>query len=473
MQRLSRRAFLAAGAAMVIRPALAAGSDFYDVIVVGAGVAGIAAARRVAAAGRRVAVLEASERIGGRCFTDTQIFGVPYDRGARWIYRSDVDALAKLGRGAGLDVYDAPLRQKLRIGWRFAREGEVEGFLAALVRANRAMADASRAGRDMAAVQALPKDLGDWRATVEFALGPLFCGKRLADVSVQDLARAAERDSPAFCRQGCGALVAKLAEGLAVSLSTPVRRISTWRGISYVETPKGTLRSRAVIVTASTGVLAADKIRFEPHLPKSHVDALSKLSLGHYERVAIELEGNPLGLEPDDFVLEKTAEGESAALLANVGGTPLCFVDLPGAVGQSLLAQGEDAMRAYAIEWLARLFGSDFKPAVRRTHATRWGKDPWCLGAFAAAAPGGQAARKVLMEPVRDRVFFAGEAVHETLWGTLAGAWESGERAADAALKQISGGGLRERSNRPAAKRPVRAPAPEPERPSGGFWIFR
>ena len=57
------------------------------------------------------------------------------------------------------------------------------------------------------------------------------------------------------------------------------------------------------------------------------------------------------------------------------------------------------------------------------------------LGAFSAAAPGGQAGRRVLMEPVRDRLFFAGEAVHETLWGTVNGAWESGERAAEAALR--------------------------------------
>ena len=58
---------------------------------------------------------------------------------------------------------------------------------------------------------------------------------------------------------------------------------------------------------------------------------------------------------------------------------------------------------------------------------TQWDKEPWALGAFSAAAPGGQPARRVLMEPVRDRLWFAGEAVHETLWGTVGGAWESGE----------------------------------------------
>ena len=82
-------------------------------------------------------------------------------------------------------------------------------------------------------------------------------------------------------------------------------------------------------------------------------------------------------------------------------------------------------------------------PNADTLYTTSWidvSKEPWVLGGFAAAAPGGQPGRRVLMEPVRDRLVFAGEAVHETLWGTVGGAWESGERAADAVLKLIGGG---------------------------------
>ena len=89
----------------------------------------------------------------------------------------------------------------------------------------------------------------------------------------------------------------------------------------------------------------------------------------------------------------------------------------------------------FATGWLAELYGADIKKAIGKTAATRWSRDPFALGAFSAAAPGGQGGRKTLMEPVRERLFFAGEAVHETLWGTVGGAWESGERAADAALR--------------------------------------
>jgi monoamine oxidase len=96
-------------------------------------------------------------------------------------------------------------------------------------------------------------------------------------------------------------------------------------------------------------------------------------------------------------------------------------------------------MTAFAVDWLIGLFGSDLKRAVKRTQATRWAKEPWVLGAFSAAAPGAAGARKALSEPVGGHLWFAGEAVHETLWGTLAGAWEAGERAADAAIKKLTG----------------------------------
>jgi monoamine oxidase len=94
-------------------------------------------------------------------------------------------------------------------------------------------------------------------------------------------------------------------------------------------------------------------------------------------------------------------------------------------------------MTAFAVDWLVSIFGADIRKAVGRSHATQWNTDPWTLGAASAASPGNQGSRRILMEPLRERIFFAGEAIHETLFGTVEGAWESGERAADAALKAI------------------------------------
>ncbi len=439
MPRLSRRSFLAASAALVARPAVGAiaPAGGVDVVIVGAGAAGIAAARRIAAAGRKFVLLEASDRVGGRCVTDTLTFGVPYDRGAHWIHMPDLNPVTKLTPRRGIEIYPAPASQKVRIGRRYAREGELEDFLALQVRANRAIADAARKG-DVACAQALPNDLADWRPTVEFVLGAFGCGKELAQVSAVDFAKSAERNADAFCRQGFGTLIAALAQGIAVELSTPATTIDTRRGVT-VETPKGTISARTAIVTVSTNVIGSGSIKFTPELDKRQLDAFGKLSLGSYDHVALELADNPLGLDSDDLVFEKSANAHTAAILANVSGTPLCFVEVAGAFGRDLAAQGEAAMVDFAADWLAGLYGADVKKAIKRPHATRWNHEPLALGAFSAAAPGGQGSRRILMEPVDNAVWFAGEAVHETLWGTVGGAWESGERAADAVLRRLSG----------------------------------
>jgi len=464
MQRLNRRSFLAASAAvsaamsaaMTAAPGLGAPlvpvapkrsapppqaaprTGSLDVVIVGAGAAGIAAARRLAAAGRRFALVEASATVGGRCITDTTVFGVPFDRGAHWIHMPDINPAAKLGTQTGLDLYPAPPGQRVRIGRRYAREGELEDYLAAMVRASTAIADASRKN-DLSCAQALPKDLGGWRPMIEFVLGPFGCAKDLAEVSALDFAHSAERDSDLLCRQGFGALLAKLAGGLPVELSNPVTRIS-WgarSGSVEVETTRGAFAARAAIVTVSTNVLAAGKIKFTPDLPKRQLDAAAKLKLGSYDHIALELPDNPLKLRPDELVFEKSDSARTAALFANVSGTPLCVIDVAGNFGRDLAAKGDAAMFDFAQSWLTGLYGTDVAKGVKRRAATRWNDEPWVLGAFSAAAPGGQPSRRVLMESLNERIWFAGEAAHDTLWGTVGGAWESGERAADAVMKSL------------------------------------
>lgn len=409
-----------------------------DVAIVGAGAAGIAAARKLAAAGRRVVILEAADRVGGRCITDTTTFGMPFDLGAHWLHAPDLNPLSKLAPRTGLEIYPAPPGQKVRIGRRNAREGELEQFFAVLVRARRAIEDAARGKSDISVAQAMPKDLGEWQPSVEFYLGPFSCGKDFSELSVVDFQRSSERDVDAYCRQGFGTLLTKLAEGLPVQLSTPVTKISTpARGGITLETAKGSLQARAVIVTVSTNVLTDGKLIAD--LPKRQLDALARLRLGHYERVALDIPGNPFGLAGDDLVFEKTDSKETAALLGNVGGSTLAYVDIAGSFGRDLAAKGQREMTAFALEWLDKLFGADVAKSVTRMHATQWAFAPHVQGAFSAASVGGQPSRRILMtEPLRDRVFYAGEAAHETLWGTVGGAWESGERAADLALKVVS-----------------------------------
>jgi monoamine oxidase len=449
MKQWTRRGFLAGATAFAAPPALGQRrrpavrreepKADVDVIVVGAGAAGIAAARKLSAAGRSFTMVEATGRIGGRCFTETTSFGVPFDRGAHWIHTPATNPL--VATQTGLEIYPAPTGLRVRVGRRFARESELEDYLATLVRATRSIADAARGRTDVDCRGVLPRDLGEWRPTVEFALGPYAAARDLDEISVQDLSRSVERDTGAFCREGYGALLAKFAERIPVELNMPVTAVefAGRSNLVLATTPKGMLSSHYMIVTASTNVLAEERIKFVDGLPGRLGEAIGKLRLGSFDHVALELPGNPLRLRRDDVVFEKASGPRTAALLANVSGTPLSVVEVGGRFGRELVAQGERPAVEFALEWLEGMFAVDVKTALRRTHVTNWSAEPWALGALSTAAPGGQWARRALMEPVRNRLFFAGEAVHETLWGTVAGAWESGERAANAVLRRIAG----------------------------------
>jgi monoamine oxidase len=414
------------------RPAFAqkpAGDDA-DVIVVGAGAAGIAAARRLQAEKLKVLVFEAQDRIGGRCVTDTKTFGVPFDLGAHWIHNPDSNPL--LAAGPAPDVYSAPRWQSVRIGARAARDAELELFLATQVRAQRAMREQVKSKTDVPATRMLPQDLGVWRPTLEFMFGPYALGKDLNEVSAFELARAAERAGDVFAPQGYGALLARLANGLNIRRSRPVSMMA-WGKSTVLETEESLWYPRAVIVTCSTNILLGQDIEFIPPLPKRVKDAAAQLALGSLDHIGLDLTGNPLGLQKDDFVVEQASGRQTAAMLANVSGTSLHVVTVGGAFGRDLSAKGEAAMLDFAVQWIGNLFGTDVKRLVKKSFATRWNAQEYVGGAMSVAGPGHSDARKVLLEPL-GRIWLAGEAVHETKWGTVEGAWESGVRAAEAVL---------------------------------------
>src|SRR5664279_4459134 len=362
---MTRRDCLSAAAGVAATPALRApafGAPLpreADIVVIGAGAAGIAAARRIMAANRKVIVVEAAAQVGGRCLTDTATFDVPFDRGARWMHNPDSNPMIRLARSAGLDLSAAPPGQKIRVGRRNARPGETEEFLAALVRANRAIDEASRGKADLSCASVLPRDLGDWAGTAEFVLGANATGKDLREVSAMDKVRAQDRNAAIACRQGLGTLIAKLGEQAPISLSTPASRIA-WSGRDVtVETPAGKIAARAAIITVSSNVLASGNIKFTPELPKRQLDAAAKLGLGSYDRIALLLPGNPLGLARDDVLIEQSNSTRTALLVANIGGSSLCSIDVAGSFGRELSAQGERAMIAFAVECLTKLFGSE------------------------------------------------------------------------------------------------------------------
>jgi monoamine oxidase len=414
-----------------------AASGDYDVAIVGAGAAGLSAAQKIVAAGRRCILLEASSQPGGRIAVGKRASGAVFDKGANRLSAGQRDPLIAIAKKAGLHLYTPPAGKRLYVGEREARDNEYDDFTAALGRTSRTISAVAELGRDVAASRALP-DLGEWQGTVSFTLGPLTCGKDLDEVSTVDLSKLEERYDDAMIREGTSMLLAAAAKPLEIETDAVVRSIDlSTRGRVGIETSKGTVSARSVIVTASTGVLAAGRIRFYPSLPSSVSDAFVKLSLGTRERAVFELPGNPYNFAADERVIFKTGDTRSLMFTMRPNGSNLVYADFGGRFGRELSEAGDKAIADFIMKQLADHFGNGKSADIGKLDVVRWSREPYVMGGIAAAAPGANGSRQTLTQPVGDRLFFAGEATHEVLWGTVAGAAISGERASGQALSYL------------------------------------
>ena len=431
----SRRRFIAGGAALAALPLLSRTSAAaeVDVVVVGAGAAGLAATRELLRQGASVATLEASARIGGRAVTNHSLFGVPWDVGAHWLHNSERNPFVTYAKHAGFTVYPAPGARTIYVGRREASRDEYSAYGAAYRAAIDAIAAAGRRGRDISPAAVVP-DAGRWHDLVHFTIGPWEMAKDFDAFSCVDWWNA-EDGTDSYCREGYGALVAHSARDLEVHLSTRVRAIDwSGRGVG-VRTDRGLIRARACIVTVSTGVLASGAIRFVPALPAEKVESFHRISMGHYEHIALLFDHNVFGTGPDEYLLynAKSHGAHSPALmglLTNVSGTGLTLADVGGDFAMNLGKADGEAAIDFARSELTGIFGGAIDRHLVRGHFTRWGNNALTRGAYASAEPGAYRMRTVLRRPVGDRVWFAGEACSAGAWATVHGAHESGRQVA-------------------------------------------
>lgn len=398
-----------------------------DVAIVGAGAAGLGAAKVIRESGLEFAVLEAMDRIGGRAFTSTEHFGIPFDIGCAWLHAADRNPFYPEARAAGWTLeYHQMDVDHLYFGKRRATDDEI----AAMKAADEALSGLLETwDSEEDRLSALVAKCHTARAAATFA-GPMDFGKDDDEISIRDFRAAADLEPNYFTKEGFGALVARFGADVPVELGTPVRTIR-WDGPGVVlETPRGTLRARKVIVTASPAVLAFEEIAFFPELPLGHREAIFDLPMGMLTKIPIEIRAERFGLKPfDDLLIERMARHDVYFL---------CFpFDLDLMVGfvggdfaWEMSAAGEPAAVDFVTDRLAGLFGNDVRKHVGRSMMTNWGGERYVRGAYAAARPGKPQARSVLGEPVGERIYFAGEALAGPLMQTCAGARLSGEAAA-------------------------------------------
>ena len=405
-----------------------------DVVIVGAGAAGLAAAKTLRAAGREVRVLEAMDRIGGRSWTRSEDFGVPFDIGCAWLHAGDRNPFMADAERLGWTtrLHDMGL-DHLYFGTRKASAEE----LASVSAADEHVAEALAGGTKDDRLSSLLDQGGAMRASATYA-GPMDFGKDADEISVQDFNAAADLYPDYFTREGFGALIAAWAADVPVTLNAPVTRID-WSGAGVaVETAQGTVRGRAVIVTVSTGVLAFEDIRFTPALPVRHVEAAFDLPMGLLTKIPVEIRGDRLGLQPfDDLLIERHARHDLYFLCFPFE-LPLMVGFVGGDFAWEIEAAGEAAAVDFVTDRLVDIFGSDLRKRVGRSLMTNWGGERRTRGAYASARPGRAEARSILAEPVGERIWFAGEALAGSLMQTAGGARLSGEAVAREVLDVIA-----------------------------------
>ncbi len=412
-----------------------------DVVVVGAGASGLAATENLRARGHGVRLLEASTRTGGRVLTDTTTFGQPYDRGAHWLHNWKTNSLAAWGHAQGFDIYEAPEEEVTYIGNRAASRDEQDRFERARDAAIKAIGKAGKRGRDVSPAGVVP-DAGEWNATVHQSIGPYEIGKDFDRFSCQDWWDS-EDGADAYCREGFGTLLMHRVRDIEVELNTPVSRID-WSGDGVeVETDRGRIRAACCVVTVSTGVLAAEGIRFDPALPTAKQEAFQQISMGTYNHLALQFSRNFFGIGADGYLNYQIANGSAGSpagmsMLVNLHGGSLSFGEVGGEFARELEREGVDGGVDFALAELRRIFGGEVDRHFVKGHATRWGSDPHYLGAYASAEPGGYAGRRELRKPVGDRLFFAGEACDKYESATVHGAWRSGRKAAKRVDKMLA-----------------------------------
>jgi monoamine oxidase len=410
-----------------------------DVVVVGAGAAGIAAARQLLAGGLDCVVLEAADRVGGRAYTESESFGLPFDHGCAWLQGPATLPHLALAQAAGFTLVDhANPPGALFTRSRPANPSEEARYEAASEQLRQALAEADG---DVAAADFLD-DPDPWMAAAATWLGPMDHGVDLANLSSADVAAYGDYDVNLLVREGLGALVARSAAGLPVLTGVAVTGID-WSGAGVVvQTSRGDIRARAAIVTVSTGVLASGSIRFTPDLPPERREALAALPMGLLTKIALQIDGARFGVEDNAFLTRSIHDplpARAAFFLAFPTGSNLCVGFAGGQVAWEIEREGEDAAIAFATSELASMLGEDVRRHVRRGRMTRWADNPFTLGAYAAARPGRHHARAALAEPLGERVFFAGEAFGGAYPALLSGAHLSGEATARRLAETLSG----------------------------------
>ena len=424
-----------------------------SLLIIGAGAAGLLAARDLARAGRHVTVLEARDRVGGRIFPVADDgFTAPVEGGAEFIH-GDAPLTKALLREGGISWHDTAGRNYQVQGGQLRDAEEFIPDMPRLLRALHALpqdvplADfltrhfggaADAALRQQVTQFAEGFDLADPRRASSFALR-------------EEWAEGGAEDSPRPAG-GYARLVELLARqaraaGATLRCGVAVRAVQWQAGQVRCHTEQGEFRARQALITVPLGVLqlppgAPDALRFEPELPGLRA-AVAALGMGAVVKILLEFK-TPFWEQADATLTRPMPE---LGFLFADAPIPTWWSQRPdprplltGWLGGPAAASPPpaEALLTQAVESLAYVFGTTAERVREQLRAHRvlsWGTDTWARGAYSYATVGSEAARRVLTTPVADTLFFAGEARYH---GPAGGTVEAALSSAKDAVRQLS-----------------------------------
>ncbi len=401
-----------------------------DVAIIGAGAAGLAAARTLQNVKVSVLILEARERIGGRSHTVGFPNGVTFDLGCEWLHSADKNAFVPIAEELGFEI------DRTRPKWReqsgnigFPPE-EREAFLKAMDEFDARVEAASHLEHDTPASQWLEPG-NPWNERIN-TISTYINGCELDIVSTYDMNAYEDTGVNWRVKRGYGALIAAYGAPCPVALNTRVALIDHSLARVKIETSRGTLTANKVIVTIPTDLIANESIRFFPALP-GKVAAAAGLPLGLADKVMLALD-EPEALPIDGHLYGKTDLIGTGSYHLRPMGQPCIAGFFGGSFARSFEDKGTDALAAQAIDEIVALLGENFRKKLHVLGSTRWAHDEFAHGSYSHALAGHAGDRAVLAAPVDDRLFFAGEATSPNFFTTAHGAQESGVRAAKEAM---------------------------------------
>jgi monoamine oxidase len=403
-----------------------------EVVVIGAGAAGLAAAHTLREAGVEAVVLEARGRIGGRAHTMLHR-GHPLDLGCGWLHSAERNPWRTIAEETGFTVDRTPSPWGRQSGDRGFTPAEQEAYRAASA-AYFARVEARAATGEDAPASVCLEPGGRWNGMIG-AVSTYFSGVEPERLSVIDFERYDSTDRNWRIREGYGALIAHYGRDLDVHCGERVGLVDHSGPALRVLTTGGTIEAGAVIVTVPTPHLATERLRFHPPLP-TKAEAAAGLPLGVADKLLLAVDPPDL-LPRDGHVIGRTDRVATGSYHLRPLGRPVVEGYFGGELAVELERGGVAAFLSFAREELGALFGTDVVDHLEPIVATRWHEDVDSLGSYSFALPGRADDRARLAEPVEGRIFFAGEACSPHDFSTAHGAYLTGIEAARACAQAL------------------------------------